>query len=87
MCFHDLKKPLPPNYVVQCWLGDGFWNDVNAREIIDKMSNEWAGMGAVDGLTDEVFIGKRAYSVDDPNRRFFLLVFSRVSGFSLGLHQ
>ncbi len=71
MVFHDLKVPLPKEYVVQSWRGNGFWEDIRARHNIDQMSDQWANMGA----DDDVFVGKRGYDVNDPNLRVFLLVF------------
>jgi hypothetical protein len=71
MVYHDKKQPLPTGYIVQNWRGNGFWKNANARHNIDQMLDRWANMGADAG----VFLGKRSYSVDDPFRRCFLLMF------------
>ena len=73
MFYHDLKTPMPREYVVQSWRGNGFWEDAAARHNIDEMAESWGNMGG----NDDVFMGKRGYGVENGNRRIFLLLFYR----------
>lgn len=75
--FKDKRRPLPRSHAVQVWAGEGFWQDVAARAIIDQMPEGFAGFGSKNGF-DDVFMGKRAPISDDPDGMVYLFVFYKA---------
>ena len=70
--YMQYSKPLPLNYEVFAYRGDGFLNDLDIQATLVQMKDTFDSMG------DDVFFGKRAYSLKDPHKMAFYLVFYKA---------